>query len=104
VAQVPVTTTERATVLPVVVRSTEDEYARTIRELRISVDAQRTSLSTETIRTVDHSLAIVDSAIAEARAALIADPNNRTLVDLLASSYQRKLDLLRRTSELSSKI
>jgi hypothetical protein len=104
VAQVPVTAPERNPVLPVAVQSTEDEYARTIRELRISVDAQRTSLSAETIRTVDHSLAIVDSAIAEARAALIADPNNRTLVDLLASSYQRKLDLLRRTSELSSKI
>ena len=45
-----------------------------------------------------------DSAIAEARAALLADPNNGMLVDLLSASYQRKLDLLRRTSELSSKI
>ena len=98
-AKVPV-----AVVLPASFQATEDEYARTISELRIAVDAQRGSLSAETIRTVDHSLAVVDSAIAEARAALIADPNNRTLVDLLASSYQKKLDLLRRTSELSSKI
>ena len=90
-------------VLPAVFQATEDEYARTFHELRIAVDAQRASLSPETVRTVDRSLAVVDSAIAEARAALIADPNNRTLVDLLASSYQRKLDLLRRTSELSSK-
>lgn len=91
-------------VLPASFRVAEDEYARTISELRIAVDAQRANLSPETIRTVDHSLAIIDSAIAEARTALIADPNNRTLVELLASSYQRKLDLLRRTSELSPKI
>jgi anti-sigma factor RsiW len=85
-------------------QATEDEYARTIEQLRVVVDAQRSTLSPETVRTVERSLAIVDSAIVEARAALVADPNNRTLVDLLASSYQRKLDLLRRTSELSSKI
>ena len=98
------TTNAPSAVLPASFRVTEDEYSRTIRELRIAVEAQRANLSPETVRTVDHSLAVVDSAIAEARAALIADPNNRTLVDLLASSYQRKLDLLRRTSELSSKI
>jgi len=64
---------------------------------------QRSSLSPETIRTVDHSLAVVDSAIKEARSALLADPNNQVLVDLLSATYQRKLDLLRRTSELGSR-
>jgi hypothetical protein len=103
VSVVPRSTEATADVLPASFLATEDEYARTIDELRVAVDAQRANLSPETIRTVDHSLAVVDTAIAEARAALIADPNNRTLVDLLASSYQRKLDLLRRTSELSSK-
>ena len=85
-------------------RATEGEYARTIEELRRAFESQRGQLRPETVKTVDHSLAVVDSAIAEARAALLADPNNRTLVDLLSSSYQRKLDLLRRTSELSSRI
>jgi len=82
----------------------EGEYSRAIGELLQAVDAQRSRLSPETIRTVDHSLAVIDSAIAEARNALVADPNNATLVDLLSASYQRKLDLLRRTSELSSRI
>ena len=104
IVEAPRAVPEQGGVLPVVVQATEDEYARTIADLRLAVDAQRANLSPETIRTVDRSLAVVDGAIAEARAALIADPNNRTLVDLLASSYQRKLDLLRRTSELSSKI
>ena len=91
-------------VLPAVFLAAEADYDRTIKELRAAVDAQRANLSAETVRTIDRSLAVVDTAIAEARAALVADPNNRTLVDLLAASYQRKLDLLRRTSELSSKI
>ena len=90
-------------VLPASFRQAENEYNRTIDELEQAVDTQRDRLSPETIRTVDHSLAVVDSAIAEARAALIADPNNRMLMDLLSTSYQRKLDLLRRTSELGSR-
>jgi hypothetical protein len=88
--------------LPASFRVTEGEYNRTIDELVQAVDAQRSRLNPATVRTIDHSLAVIDSAIAEARGALIADPNNATLVDLLSASYQRKLDLLRRTSELSS--
>ena len=91
-------------VLPASFRAAEGQYTKTIEELRLAVDAQRAYLNPGTIRTVDHSLAVVDSAIAEARAALIADPNNRMLVELLSAGYQRKLDLLRRTSELSSRI
>ena len=90
-------------VLPAGFRQTENEFNRTIQELQLAVDTQRGQLSPETIRTVDRSLAVVDSAIAEARAALLSDPNNQMLVDLLAASYQRKLDLLRRTSELGSR-
>jgi anti-sigma factor RsiW len=90
-------------VLPASFRQAENEYNRTIDELKQAVDTQRDRLSPETIRTVDHSLAVVDSAIREARAALIADPNNQMLMDLLSTSYQRKLDLLRRTSELGSR-
>lgn len=87
--------------LPANFRRTELEYQRTIDQLQFAVNSQRGRLSPETVRTVDHSLAVVDSAIAEARAALLADPNNGMLVDLLSASYQRKLDLLQRTSELA---
>ena len=101
---VPRASRARSALLPVGFRQAEMEYNRTIEELQLAVNTQRSRLSPETIRTVDHSLAVVDSAITEARAALLADPNNGMLVDLLSASYQRKLDLLRRTSELSSKI
>jgi len=98
----PGPTSPRA-VLPAGFRQTENEFNRTIEELQLAVDTQRNQLSPETIRTVDRSLAVVDSAITEARAALLADPNNQMLVDLLSATYQRKLDLLRRTSELGSR-
>ena len=88
---------------PEVFRATEGQYNRAIEELVQAVDAQRSRLNPETVRTVDRSLAVIDSAIAEARGALIADPGNTTLIDLLSATYQRKLDLLRRTSELSSR-
>jgi CHASE3 domain sensor protein len=81
----------------------EAEYQRAIDELRLAVDTQKSQLNPETVRTVEHSLAVVDSAIREARAALLADPNNQMLVDLISASYQRKLELLRRTSELGSR-
>jgi anti-sigma factor RsiW len=90
-------------VLPAGFRATEGQYSRAIEELVQAVDAQRSHLNPETVRTVDRSLAVIDSAITEARGALIADPGNATLIDLLSATYQRKLDLLRRTSELSSR-
>ena len=103
----PDETTAQSSVLPAVLpagfRATEGQYNRAIEELVQAVDAQRSRLNPETIRTVDRSLAVIDSAIAEARGALIADPGNATLIDLLSATYQRKLDLLRRTSELSSR-
>ena len=91
-------------VLPASFAVAEGKYVSTIDELRTAFEAQRDRLSPTTVKTVDHSLAVIDSAIQEARTALLADPGNRTLVDLLSASYQRKLDLLRRTSELTTRL
>jgi hypothetical protein len=87
-------------VLPAGFQETEIQYNRTIQELQLAVNAQRGRLSPETVRIVERSLAVVDSAIDEARSALLADPNDQVLVRLLSANYQRKLDLLRRASEL----
>lgn len=77
-------------------------YDPTIRELRESLTSQRSQLSPSTVRVVDRALVVIDSAIAEARAALAADPANQALVDILSSHYERKVDLLQRATELSS--
>ena len=58
-------------------------------------------LDPATIATVERSLTTIDGAIAEARAALMRDPGNGTLSRLLASSYEQKVTLLRRASELT---
>ena len=77
-------------------------YAITVDELRRTLDAQRATLAPSTVRVVERSLATIDSAIAEARTALAADPANEVLVRILSTHYERKVDLLQRATELSS--
>ena len=92
-----------APVSPVLL-AVDNNYVATIRELRATLEAQRPNLSPNTIRTVERSLGVIDAAIAEARSALAADPANPALVDILASHYERQVDLLQRASELSSSL
>jgi hypothetical protein len=80
----------------------ESNYAATVDDLRRTLDAQRATLAPNTVRVVERSLATIDSAIAEARAALAADPANEALVRILSAHYERKVELLQRATELSS--
>ncbi|HEX6051871.1 MAG TPA: hypothetical protein VFZ21_21530 [Gemmatimonadaceae bacterium] len=89
--------------LPAAFRRAESEYLRTIAELRATLQSQRDVLRPETVATVEHSLSVVDSAIEEARTALLLDPGNVTLVDLLTASYERKVELLRRAADLGAR-
>jgi hypothetical protein len=79
----------------------ERGYARSAESLRRTLDERRDSLAPSTIATVERSLRIADSAIAEARSALEQDPANRVLEELFVSNYERKIDLLRRATELA---
>jgi hypothetical protein len=79
----------------------ERSYARAIDALWRTLDERRDSLAPSTVATVERSLRIADSAIVEARSALEQDPANRVLADLLVSNYERKIDLLRRATELA---
>ncbi|HSJ63519.1 MAG TPA: zf-HC2 domain-containing protein [Gemmatimonadaceae bacterium] len=78
----------------------EARYVLAVSALRESLDERREQLDPSTIETVERSLATIDAAIAEARDALANDPANATLTRLLASSYEQKVTLLRRASEL----
>ena len=89
------------TELPARLASAEHGYARSVEALQRTLDERRDSLAPSTVATVERSLRIADSAIAEARAALAHDPANRALVALFASNYERKIDLLRRATELA---
>lgn len=78
----------------------EARYVLAVSALHETLDERRDQLDSATIATVERSLATIDAAITEARDALASDPANATLTRLLASSYEQKVTLLRRASEL----
>jgi anti-sigma-K factor RskA len=79
----------------------EGQYTQVTRELAAELDARREELSPEAVATVERSLAVIDTALAEARAALALEPDNPMLARMLAATYEQKLDLLRRATRLS---
>lgn len=86
---------------PASVAAVEQSYQGSIAELRRTLETQRGSLSPATIQVLERSLAIIDTAIAEARTALAADPANRALADVLSAQYEHKVGLLQRATKLS---
>ena len=101
VATVDTTTPTIAARLPAHLVVAERGYTRSIDALWRTLDERRDSLAPSTVATVERSLRIADSAIAEARSALEQDPANRVLGELFVSNYERKIDVLRRATELA---
>jgi hypothetical protein len=79
----------------------ENNYLRTASMLQDLLDQQEASLAPETVAQLKASLRTIDEAILEARNALARDPANTLLVQMLSASYRQKVDLLRRTTELT---
>jgi hypothetical protein len=79
----------------------ENNYLRTASMLQDLLDQQEGSLAPETVVQLNASLRTIDEAILEARNALARDPANKMLVEMLSASYRQKVDLLRRTTELT---
>ncbi len=72
----------------------EAEFQRAARELAGVLDTRRDALAPETVEVIERNIAIIDAAIAEARAALAADPASGSLAEMLADSYRAKVALL----------
>lgn len=79
----------------------ESDYLRAVNDLSAVLESQEASLSPETVKTLRESIRIIDAAILEARNALAADPANKTLMEMLTNSYEQKVDLLKRTTEMA---
>ena len=79
----------------------ENNYLRTASILQDLLDQQEASLAPETVAQLKASLRTIDEAILEARNALARDPANKLLVQMLSASYRQKVDLLRRTTEMT---
>lgn len=79
----------------------ENNYLRTATILQDVLDQQADALAPETVAQLKASLRTIDEAILEARSALARDPANKMLVEMLTASYRQKVDLLRRTAEMT---
>lgn len=75
-----------------------------VAELRIAMtEGQRTGrLNPVTVRKLEHSLAVIDTAIAEARRALVLDPNSTYLNHHLADTMRLKLGFLREANRIAT--
>ena len=79
----------------------ENSYLRQASALQDLLDQQESALAPETIAQLKASLRTIDEAILEARNALMRDPSNKLLIDMLSSNYKQKVDLLRRSTEIT---
>lgn len=79
----------------------ENNYLRTVETLQEVLDRQESVLAPETVAQLKASLRTIDEAILEARNALARDPANKVLIDMLSANYRQKVDLLRRTTEMT---
>jgi hypothetical protein len=83
--------------------SSEQLYDKEIAHLQTIVRERRSLLDTATIAVIQRNLAVIDSAIAQSRAALAADPNSRFLNEQLNSVLGQKVELLRTAALLPAR-
>jgi hypothetical protein len=85
------------------IQAAEVDYIRATGQLMDALN-ERSPLSPETRGAVDENLRVIDDALGQLRTALENDPGNRQLTRMLASTHQKKLDLLLRLLKLSARI
>ncbi|MEX2583092.1 MAG: anti-sigma factor [Gemmatimonadota bacterium] len=73
----------------------EESYELAVADLEQILVQIRAELQPETVAAIEENLAIIDAAIADSRAALLADPANERLHRHLATNMQMKIGLLR---------
>jgi hypothetical protein len=78
------------------------QYDQAVSDLERILHDLRDELNPQTVMVIERNLASIDRAIAEARAALDADPANTFLNSHLADARRKKLELLRRATMIYS--
>ncbi|MFN8580938.1 MAG: hypothetical protein U0163_08200 [Gemmatimonadaceae bacterium] len=107
--ELPSAATPSATVTPVASSTVRQRvpavvtYDHEITDLQRILVQRRNDLDPATVAVVEHSLATIDSAINEARAALASDPASRFLSEQLNKALEKKLGLLRTVALLPSR-
>jgi hypothetical protein len=77
-----------------------DQYHQASRELEAEVASRTAGLSPATREVVRRSLATIDTAIADLRAALGANPRDAAAGQAISTVYERKLEFLKRVRAL----
>ena len=75
-------------------------YDKAVQDLQTLLQRNRDQLDTATVRVLESSLAKIDAALAQAQAAVEADPHSAYLNDHLTRIRRKKLDLLRQGAVL----
>ena len=78
-------------------------YDREIAKLRTIVKSRRAQLDPTTVAVLEQSIAVIDSAIAQSRAALAKDPASGFLATQLNHSLEKKVELLRTAAMLPAR-
>jgi hypothetical protein len=78
-------------------------YDREIAQLRSIVRSRRADLDPTTVAVLEQSIAVIDSAIAQSRAALAKDPASGFLATQLNHSLEKKVELLRTAAMLPAR-
>ncbi len=78
------------------------EYDAAVAELQEILQSAGDRLDSGTVRVLEQSLATIDRAINEARAAIDADPESEYLNSHLAATMKRKVQLLRRAATIAA--
>lgn len=84
-------------------KATQPVYDQEIGKLRAIVTERRSQLDPKTIAVLEQSIAVIDSAIAQSRAALAKDPSSGFLATQLNHSLDKKVELLRTAALLPSR-
>jgi len=79
----------------------EQKYQNAITELQTLIEVQRATLPPTTLQLLEENLRVIDAAIRDSRQALQRNPDNELINESLWSSYERKLELLRRATEVT---
>jgi predicted anti-sigma-YlaC factor YlaD len=82
----------------------EREYERATVQLMAALEARKASLPPATVAGVENDLLNIDAALRQVRTALSKDPGNAQLSHMLASTHQKKVDVLQRVVRLSRQI
>lgn len=77
-------------------------YEHSAAELTVALERRSTRLDPATLEVLERSMRTIDSAIAEARAALARDPASPAVRAYVEAVYRQKIDFLRRANDVAS--